>query len=61
MTKWILWLMPQYDKAMAQHDNKIRQYDKFRHLFEFIKVSMTRKSSSSRAKKGVSKFCVLKA
>lgn len=45
-------LMSQYDKAMAQHDNKIRQYDKFRRLFEFIKGSMTRKSPSSRAKKG---------
>ena len=61
MTKWILWLMPQYDKAMAQHDNKTRQYSKFRRLFEFIKVSMTRKSPSSRVKKGVSKFCALKA
>lgn len=54
-------LMSQYDKAMTQHDSKIRQYSKFRRLFEFIKVSMTRKSPSSRAKKNVSKFCVLKA
>ena len=45
------WLTPKYDKAMAQHDSKIRQYDKFRRSFEFIKVSMTRKSPSSRAKK----------
>ena len=34
---WILRLTPQYDKAMAQHDNKIRQYDKFRRFLNLSK------------------------
>lgn len=52
--------MPQYDKAMAQHENKIRQYDKFRRLFEFIKVSMTRICRHRAQKRALANFVRLK-
>ena len=57
---WILWLSPQYDKAMAQHDNKTRRYDKLGTCLNLSKAVWQGKVRHREQKRALANFACLK-